>query len=87
MAKGNVSKEEKIDLRIAELKGIQASLKDTQVPLGWQEGDGEISCGEVFRKVLGLLFSVVAGIVGAPFWFQTLNKLVNLRGTGAKPKD
>lgn len=83
----SLSKEEKIDLRIAELKGIQASLKDTQVPLGWQEGDGEISCGEVFRKVLGLLFSVVAGIVGAPFWFQTLNKLVNLRGTGAKPKD
>lgn len=83
----SLSKEEKIDLRIAELKGIQASLKDTQVPLGWQAGDGEISCGEVFRKVLGLLFSVVAGIVGAPFWFQTLNKLVNLRGTGAKPKD
>lgn len=83
----SLSKEEKIDLKIAELKSIQASLKDAQVPLGWQAGDGNISFGDVFRKVLGLLFSAVAGIVGAPFWFQTLNKLVNLRGTGAKPKD
>jgi hypothetical protein len=83
----SLSQEEKIDLKINELKGIQASLESTNVPLGWQEGDGKFSLGEGFRKILGLLFSAVAGIVGAPFWFQTLNKLVNLRGSGSKPKD
>ncbi len=86
-AADTLSKEDKIDLKITELKGIQASLKATQVPIGWQEGDGKISFGEICQKILGLLFSVIAGIVGAPFWFQTLNKLVNLRGSGAKPKD
>lgn len=83
----SLSQEEKIDLRINELKSIQASLNSTKIPLGWQSVDGEISFVEVFQKILGLLFSTVAGIVGAPFWFQTLNKLVNLRGSGAKPKD
>lgn len=85
--KDSLSQEEKIDLRINELKSIQASLNSTKIPLGWQSGDGEISFGEFFQKILGLLFSTVAGIVGAPFWFQTLNKLVNLRESGIKPKD
>jgi hypothetical protein len=76
-----------LDLKIKELKGIQASLNSSRVPIGWQESDGKISPGEILQKFIGLLFSVVAGIVGAPFWFQILNKLVNLRGSGSKPKD
>ena len=76
-----------LDLKIKELNGIQASLNSSKVPIGWPEGDGKLSFGELVQKVLGLLFSVVAGIVGAPFWFQMLNKLVNLRGSGLKPKD
>jgi hypothetical protein len=37
-------------------------------------------------KLLGLLFSIMAVSLGAPFWFDLLNKLVNLRGTGNAPK-
>ncbi|GMQ31103.1 hypothetical protein [Algoriphagus confluentis] len=77
--------EKKIDLKIKELKEIQASLDATKLPFGWQKGDGEVSFREFTNKLLGLIFSIIAGIVGAPFWFQILNKLVNLRGAGAKP--
>ncbi|GMQ24393.1 hypothetical protein Aoki45_10750 [Algoriphagus sp. oki45] len=79
--------EAKIDLKIKELKQIQASLDATKLPFGWQKVDGEFSFRELTNKLLGLIFSIIAGIVGAPFWFQTLNKLVNLRGAGAKPQD
>ncbi|HAB18637.1 MAG TPA: hypothetical protein PLX89_22045 [Verrucomicrobiota bacterium] len=37
-----------------------------------------------FLKVLGLLISIAAISQGAPFWFDLLNKLTNLRA-GAKP--
>lgn len=83
----SLSSEAKIDLKINELKEIQASLDATKLPFGWQKGDGELSFREFTNKILGLIFSIIAGIVGAPFWFQTLNKLVNLRGAGAKPQD
>jgi len=36
-------------------------------------------------KLLGLVMTAVALSLGAPFWFDFLGKLVNLRGTGKKP--
>jgi hypothetical protein len=37
-------------------------------------------------KLFGLGISAFALSFGAPFWFETLNKVVNLRGAGPKPK-
>lgn len=34
---------------------------------------------------IGWLFTAIAGMLGAPFWFELLQKLVNLRGAGPKP--
>lgn len=39
----------------------------------------------IFR-IIGWLFSTFAISLGAPFWFDLFNKVVNLRGSGAKPK-
>ncbi len=36
-------------------------------------------------KLIGILLSGLAAAQGAPFWFGILNKLVNLRGSGAAP--
>lgn len=42
--------------------------------------------GYIFAKIAGLLVTVVAISMGAPFWFDMLNKIVNLRAAvGAKP--
>jgi hypothetical protein len=36
-------------------------------------------------KLLGWLLTAAALSLGAPFWFDLLNKFINLRGAGAKP--
>ena len=36
-------------------------------------------------NLLGWLFTIAAVSMGAPFWFDALKNLVNLRGAGAKP--
>jgi hypothetical protein len=39
------------------------------------------------RKILGFLILAFAVSLGSPFWFDLLNKLVKLRGTGTKEGD
>ena len=34
---------------------------------------------------LGWLLTALAGLMGAPFWFDTLKTLVNVRSAGPKP--
>jgi hypothetical protein len=38
-----------------------------------------------FGKLLGWLWTAVALSLGAPFWFDTLSKFMNIRGAGTKP--
>lgn len=45
------------------------------------------SIGYALIKILGLAITVAALQVGSTYWFDTLNKLINLRGTGKKPAD
>jgi hypothetical protein len=41
---------------------------------------------KVFLKALGLAISMLAVSMGAPFWFDMLNKLVNVRLVGKRPE-
>jgi len=36
-------------------------------------------------KLVGWLLTAFAVRQGAPFWFDLLNRLVNVRGSGSKP--
>lgn len=45
------------------------------------------SFGWGFRKVLGLALTAAAISLGAPFWFDTLNRFVNIRATGPTPEE
>jgi hypothetical protein len=36
--------------------------------------------------LLGLAITIAAAALGAPFWFDALNRLVNLRNTGKIPE-
>jgi hypothetical protein len=38
-------------------------------------------------KILGILFTTIAVSLGAPFWFDVLNKFVNLRSAGDRPEN
>jgi hypothetical protein len=41
--------------------------------------------GDLLSKLLGLALTASALTLGAPFWFDLLQKFVNIRGTGIKP--
>jgi hypothetical protein len=69
---------------VTNYKAVEDELQDLKIPLGWSKTAWDES--EPFSKLLGLLFTSVAVSLGAPFWFDLLNKLVNFRASGNKPE-
>jgi hypothetical protein len=43
--------------------------------------------GQLWRGAFGLLMTVFALSLGAPFWFDMLNKVVNIRAAGRAPEE
>jgi hypothetical protein len=70
-------------------------LEKLPVPLGWCKEDclpddprrPPTELYPVLLKLIGLLVSVLAVSQGAPFWFDLLQKAVNLRLAGDPPPD
>ena len=70
-------------------------IEELRLPIGWTIKDGEekkwIWVSEKFEamdwlvKFMGILITTFAGSLGAPFWFQLLNKIVDLRAAGKQP--
>ncbi|HEX2658599.1 MAG TPA: hypothetical protein VHU40_10010 [Polyangia bacterium] len=50
-------------------------------PVGWDPMPGSLP-----RAVAGWFVTAFSVLFGGPFWFDLLQRLVNLRGTGAKPE-
>jgi hypothetical protein len=38
-------------------------------------------------RIVGWVVTIIAVSIGAPFWFDVLNKFVNLRSAGRSPRD
>jgi hypothetical protein len=64
-------------------RGAEARTK-VELGLGWSDRTEPINWP---RKLGGLFISWMAISLGAPFWFDILNKLVNLRQTGLPPDE
>ena len=72
--------------RMVELQGQLQKAGTAGLPLGWYADQSTPrSLREWLMKLLGLLLTSAAVCLGAPFWFDVLSKLVNLRGTGGVP--
>jgi hypothetical protein len=76
--------------RFAAIDSLTRQLSVTGLPIGWKQYPWEYNLkaynlGEIFLVLLG--WSIAAGCIsmGAPFWFDLLIKLVNLRRAGIKP--
>jgi hypothetical protein len=81
--------------------GGQCTLLPTKTGQVWgipnRDNNGKVICSGIMNlpidlngwlaKVLGMLITGAAAAQGAPFWFDILKKLVNVRGTGAKPEE
>lgn len=87
-------------LKKALTDSLYTTVYDMGLPLGWDHavptyspsGSGK---GDKFwfytrwalMKLVGLTLTVLALTLGAPFWFDMINKLVNIRSSGNKPED
>lgn len=81
--------------------GLKHSLDSLSVPMGWPEGpkwfcrdNGSEACDQRLlpvtfwgwaRRLAGWIFTAIAMSLGAPFWFDLLNKFVNLRAAAPPP--
>jgi hypothetical protein len=83
----------------ADASGQNTSLEQVAIeirkantpPIGWSSTSGDFrarpsSLGEWLLKLLGIALSSFAIVLGAPFWFDVLNKIINLRLSGDPPK-
>ena len=81
----------------ASLSVIKGEINELQIiQIGWSKEPCNIldqSCDTainfwdwILKKIVGLSITIFAISLGAPFWFDILNKLVNIRGSGKKPE-
>lgn len=64
-----------------QLRELIALEKNADLPVGW----GIKKSSRLF-ELLGWLLTTLALSAGAPFWFDMLKKLVNIRNAGPKPE-
>lgn len=77
-----------------------ANLTDLRMPIGWNfsarqhfgilrpKGWGQPeNWGVLFSAICGWLLTALAATLGAPFWFDTLQRFVNIRGNGRAPNE
>lgn len=97
----NVSNPDSLKLIFNRIDSAYQQLKAFELPIGWNEtkrepGQNFISAfiddnkeffahGECVQTIFGWLITGALLSFGAPFWFQLLNKLIDLRKAGRKP--
>jgi len=62
------------------------AAKNLPLPIGWSEAYAKsLDATGWLREVAGILTTAAAVTLGAPFWFDALGKLANLRNSGGQP--
>jgi hypothetical protein len=78
------------------MRQIDEEMKKLEFPIGWTKSDlglftdfwksSSKNFWQILTKAVGLFLTVLAVSLGAPFWFDMLNKFVNIRSAGARPE-
>jgi hypothetical protein len=55
--------------------------------LGWSEEALKVDAWGWVSRLIGWIFTIIAVSLGAPFWFDILNKIMNLRNAGKSPNE
>ncbi len=80
------AKEESLEDAGQAATGAYKKLDAMKVPLLWGAENVPSTVRAWVINVLGWLLTIIAISLGAPFWFDALGKLANLRTTGKKPE-
>jgi hypothetical protein len=65
------------------------NLGNLSVPIGWSASQWQYlrDPGHLVSAFLGWFLTGLAASLGAPFWFDTLQRFVNIRGNGRSPEE
>jgi|APTNR8051073442_1049403.scaffolds.fasta_scaffold01835_12 hypothetical protein len=74
--------------RLKSFVNTEISSIKSPLGLGWKNIEVSSMSGyDWLTKVLGWIVTAMAVSLGAPFWFDLLRKIVNLRSSGNKPSE
>lgn len=80
-----------VDGTAARVQMLQAQIdavKSIGIPMGWPAPPGAPTGPSwLLLKVMGLLLTAGAASLGAPFWFDVLNKFMTIRSVGRAPEE
>jgi hypothetical protein len=73
--------------QIANEREAQKNINDLPLPLGWSADDVKTVSTPVgfILAFMGWLMTALAVSMGSPFWFDMLQRLINIRSAGTKP--
>jgi len=74
--------------KLGTIAGAADKLQQLELPLGWGGGRAAYFLNDWHHwtvEIAGWVLTALLVMLGAPFWFDLLSRLVNLRSTGAKP--
>jgi hypothetical protein len=79
-----------LDTGVSQINDAIGKLQSSRLPVFWSfasnDPQGLPTDGtRWFWKILGLVITTLAVSLGAPFWFDVLNKFMNFRGSGKPP--
>lgn len=72
-----------------EFDKTTADLASLDLPIGWQGDALPVSSwpAQLTAHWLGWLITALAATLGAPFWFDTLSRIISIRSTGKTPNE
>lgn len=73
------------------IKQMSTETEKLGLPIGWSREPNDpkslpSGIGGWALKIIGLSLTAIAVSLGAPFWFDVLNKLINIRSAGKQPE-
>lgn len=75
----------KTDAALATLERAASNMESAGLRFGWK--DSPMSFFEILAKLAGLLISILSISLGAPFWFDMLKSIMQVRSTGVSPRE
>ena len=86
---------------LEQLNRVQNQLMGLKLPIGWvrqptqADNDMRLGLGQLrtdfgdvlMYHILGWLITAIAATLGAPFWFDMLNKIMSIRSAGKAPEE
>jgi hypothetical protein len=70
----------------ADLSTVQKAFEQIQPVIGWSSSTLPTDWSSWILKIVGLLATTFAVSLGAPFWFDLLNKFISFRSSGPPPQ-